>query len=376
MTKWRTSALVAAVGLSAVVGVGAVAAVNQNLTASGSLPAVSATTTSAPETKTAATTTSSISWQPVATSVRPSVVAISVIGHSNSGQTKSGQGSGVVLDDKGHIVTNHHVVAGGERFRVVASDGRVFDQVTLVGSDATTDLAVLRVSNPTGSLKPVAKGDSNTVKPGQAVMALGNPLGLADTVTTGIVSAIDRPVKARGQRADEYGRSEPVVTNAIQTDAAINPGNSGGALVNAQGQLVGINSSIYSMPTANGNSGSIGLGFAIPSNEAYRVAEELIQNGVATHAWLGVDIRDAVTTTPGNQRQASRVAAVVEGSPAARAGLQAGDYVMAIDGEPVRSGTSLVAQLRERAAGTTVKLSVLRDDQQVAVEVTLGQRPQ
>jgi len=314
-------------------------------------------------------------WVAVAKAVEPSVVTIQV-----QGAQAAGEGSGVVIDDKGSILTNNHVVAGagsGTDIRVVLSDGRVFTDVDVVGLDPTTDLAVIRIANPPSDMTPATLGDSSKVVPGQPVMAVGNPLGLSDTVTTGIVSAVDRPVTTQGESSGNPFRpnsSEPVVTNAIQTDAAINPGNSGGALVDASGTVVGINSSIASTGGSSGQAGNIGVGFAIPINEAKRIADELIQNGKAQHAILGVRLQDGIVKADGSSRQAAIIASVSSGTPAEEAGLRDGDGIVALDNEPVTGAESLTAQIRERAPGTKVELSVVRDGSVQTVAVTLGSR--
>ncbi|MFP5347965.1 MAG: S1C family serine protease [Actinomycetes bacterium] len=316
-------------------------------------------------------------WVRVAQAVSPSVVTIQV-----ASQTTAGQGSGVVMDDKGHILTNNHVVTGAgsnAQMRVVLSDGRVFSNIRVVGLDPATDLAVVQIPNPPSDLHPATFGDSSKVVPGQPVMAIGNPLGLSDTVTTGIVSAVDRPVTTGGQASESpFGGSsapEQVVTNAIQTDAAINPGNSGGALVDASGTVIGINSSIASISTGSGGeAGNIGLGFAIPINEAKRIAGELISNGQARHAILGVSLQDGLTKADGAERQAAVIAEVASGTPAEQAGLQREDAVIAVDGESVNGAESLTAQIRERAPGTKVTLTIARNGATQKVDVTLGTR--
>ena len=318
-------------------------------------------------------------WTAVAAAVAPSVVTIGVAGPAGSGQ-----GSGVVLDTEGNILTNNHVVAGagqGATIGVVLSDGRVFSDVEVVGTDATTDLAVVKITDPPSDLTPATLGDSSEVVVGQEVMALGNPLGLSGTVTTGIVSAVDRPVTTQeeqptpqnpfGGQGGAQGQAEPVVTNAIQTDAAINPGNSGGALVDATGALIGINSSIASTSAQSGN---IGIGFAIPVNEAKRISDELLADGTADHALLGVSLSDGGGTADGSTRQGAEVAEVSPGSAAEQGGLQVGDTVVAIDGDEVTGAESLTAHVRERAPGTEVTLSVVRDGQSLDVPVVLGTR--
>ncbi len=241
-------------------------------------------------------------WEKVAEAVRPSVVAIKV--QISGGEA---EGSGVIVDTKGHILTNNHVVAGATQggISVTLSDGRVF-AATVAGTDPTTDLAVITLTNPPSDLVPAVLGDSSKVVVGEPVMAVGNPLGLSSTVTTGIVSALDRPVTTSD------GSSQAVVTNAIQIDAAINPGNSGGPLFNAQGEVVGITSSIASLSQS---SGSIGLGFAIPSNLANRIGAELLADGTASHALLGVELTDGQATADGVTRMGAKILSV---SPAPR----------------------------------------------------------
>ena len=221
-------------------------------------------------------------WTSTARVVSPSVVSIRVVSSSSRGE-----GSGVILDREGRIVTNFHVASpGGSRARITVAldDKRAYD-AEIVGTDPDTDLAVLRLQNGPGDLKPIALGDDTKLQVGDPVMAVGNPLGLSGTVTTGIVSALNRPVPTSGQSAPGSARSDTmVVTNAIQTSAAINPGNSGGALVNVSGQLVGINSSIASLSSGSDTGGNIGIGFAIPVNEVKNVTDQLIATGSAKHA--------------------------------------------------------------------------------------------
>jgi putative serine protease PepD len=211
-------------------------------------------------------------------------------------------------------------------------------------------------------------------------MAVGNPLGLAGTVTTGIVSALNRPVTTADQFADPTAQqsADPVVTNAVQTSAAINPGNSGGALVNTSGQLVGINSAIASLGSSSGSSsqsGNIGIGFAIPVNEARSIAEQLISSGKATHPFLGVSSKDGVVADGSAKRAAAVLTTVVTGTPADKAGLQAGDAVVALDGNSIDGALSLVAQVRERAVGDKATLKIVRTGQTRTVNVTLINKP-
>jgi len=315
-------------------------------------------------------------WQKVAAAVQPSVVSVKV-----SGAGGSGEGSGVVLDSSGRILTNNHVVtaANGGSLSVVLYDGRGY-AATIVGTDPSTDLAVIKLKTAPSGLKPAVLGSSSSVKVGDPVMAVGNPLGLSSTVTTGIVSALDRPVTTQAQPQNPFSGSssgETVVTNAIQTDAAINPGNSGGALVDAQGRVIGINSSIATLSGGAGSeSGSIGLGFAIPIDEAKDVASQLSSGGSVQHAWLGVQPDDGTVTLDGAQREAALIARVLDGGPAQKAGLKNDDAVIAVNGHSVTSAESLVGTLRESRPNAKVTLTVVRDGKTLDIQVTLGTRPQ
>jgi putative serine protease PepD len=319
-------------------------------------------------------------WTATAKAVAPSVVSITV----TSGQT-GGQGSGVVIDNQGHILTNNHVATGAganATISVTLNDGRTYD-AKIVGTDPSTDLAVLLLNNPPSDLVPMSIGDSSQVVVGQPVMAIGNPLGLSGTVTTGIVSALDRPVttqasgnQGQNRLGSQQRTSDLVVTNAIQTSAAINPGNSGGALVTADGKLIGINSSIASLGASAGSqSGNIGIGFAIPVNEAKSIADQLIASGTAQHAYIGVSAGDTTVTDGNSKRQAALVQSVSQGTPAAQAGLQAKDAVIAIDGKPIDSSEALVANIHEHKVGDTVTITVIRGSQKQDLKVTLAARP-
>ena len=294
--------------------------------------------------------------------MQPSVIAIET---TTSGGTALG--SGVVIDDEGHIVTNNHVVVGaqGGEVQVTLTDGRIFT-AKVVGTDPTTDLAVVKLVDPPSDLEPAALGDSSQVRVGAAVMAVGNPLGLQNTVTTGIVSAVDRPVSTQSEDG-----SQATVTNAIQVDASVNPGNSGGPLFDAQGRVIGINSSIA---TTSQQSGSIGLGFAIPVNLVKTIAGQLVESGTARHAFLGVGLDDGTATVDGATRAGAVVKQVNEGSPAAKAGLQVGDVVVGIDGKAVGGAESLTAYVRSYASGSSVTLTVVRDGKASDVDVTLATR--
>jgi putative serine protease PepD len=317
-------------------------------------------------------------WSATAAAVSPSVVSITATLAQGGAQ-----GSGVIID-KTHVLTNNHVVSGAQKLTVTLSDGRTFE-AEVRGTDPSTDLAVISIKNAPSDLTPVAIGDSDKIAVGDPVMAVGNPLGLAGTVTTGIVSALNRPVttqaESEGGQTDPFGQNsaataaEPVVTNAIQTSAAINPGNSGGALVNAGGQLIGINSSIASLGSSGGQSGSIGIGFAIPVNEATSIAKQLIDSGTATHAYLGVTPQDGTASDGSATRAGAEVTSVGDNTPASKAGLANGDVIVAVNGEPVDSALSLVGHVREKSAGDEVTLTVLRDGKSVQVKATLAAKP-
>ncbi len=319
-------------------------------------------------------------WVAVASAVEPSVVAVKVVNSGGSGD----EGSGVLLDTQGHVLTNNHVIAGlqqGGQLTVTLSDGRIYD-ATVTGTDPSTDLAVLTLKTPPNDLKPAAFADSSAVNVGDRVMAIGNPLGLSDTATTGIVSALNRPVSTSPvptQQQNPLGQTqpqaEPVVTDAIQTDAPINPGNSGGALVDSAGKVIGITSSIASLGGSNGSqAGSIGLGFAIPANEVQHVAQALISKGTVQHAFLGITVGDTTATVNGAQQAAAEVGQVTSGSPAAAAGLKAGDKIIAIGGQPVNGADSLVAHVRAAVPGNTVNLTVVRGGSTQTLKLTLGNK--
>lgn len=299
----------------------------------------------------------------IAAAALPSVVALQV-----QGSQGSGTGSGFVLDaptDGGSfILTNNHVVAGAaaDGIVVVFQDGQQAPG-RVVGADASYDLAVVRVER-TG-LRALPFGDSSSVVVGDPVVAVGAPLGLQGTVTEGIVSALNRPVTA-GESQDDTSYIQ-----AIQTDATINPGNSGGPLLNAAGQVVGINSAIAALPSAGGQAptGSIGLGFSIPSEQARRTAEQLIQTGRAVHPVIKVSL-DGTYSGQG-VRIVDQPGAVTSGGPGDRAGLQPGDVVLAIDGRPVTEPAELIVDIRAREPGETVTLSVRRSGETVDVPVTL-----
>ncbi|MDQ1666758.1 MAG: putative serine protease PepD [Actinomycetota bacterium] len=301
----------------------------------------------------------------VAAKLLPSVVSIE---ERNAGG--GGEGTGVILSADGLILTNNHVVAGaanGGSLSVTLNDGSTA-AATIVGRDPVTDLAVIQATGLKG-LTPATLGSSSGLKPGEGVVAIGSPLGLQGSVTSGIVSALDRPVRTGGDSA--AGDPTSTVIDAIQTDAAINPGNSGGPLVNLSGEVVGINSAIASLGSGSGQSGSIGLGFAIPVDQARQIAQQLVKNGRATHAQLGVSVSDA---TNGGQAAGSGagIAAVTAGGSAASAGLRAGDVVTKVGDRRVDGADALIAAIRSHRPGDKVTLTYERGGRSSEATVTLG----
>ena len=304
-------------------------------------------------------------WKTVASEVSGSVVSIQAA--LSNGTAK---GSGAIVSAKGYIVTNNHVISGAQQIQVTLSNGQMYT-AQVVGTDTTTDLAVIKLDNPPSDLKAVEFADSDKLAVGEDVMAIGNPLGYDDTATTGIVSALNRPVTV----TDDSGSD--IVTNAVQIDAAINPGNSGGPTFNAAGQVIGINSSIASTATSSDSAGSIGIGFAIPSNLVKRVANEIIKDGKVRHVALGVTITTGTVEADGVTRAGAKVtagtsgSAVVSGSPADKAGLKVGDVIVAYDGNAVSSTYSLLGYVRASALNDKVTLTIVRGGKTMDVEVTL-----
>jgi putative serine protease PepD len=307
------------------------------------------------------TTRPSDSVSGVAAKLLPSVVAIRV-----TGNTEEGTGSGFIIDQRGYILTNNHVVAlvaGGGKMRIVFQDGKQAEGV-IVGRDPSYDLAVVKAD--TGSRPALSLGDSDGTVVGDTVIAIGAPLGLQGTVTTGIISAKNRPVSAGDS-------TETAFINAIQTDAAINPGNSGGPLVDIQGAVIGVNSAIAQAPRAAGTAGNIGLGFAIPSNQARRTAEQIIRTGKSQHPVIGV-LLDTDYEGEGVQISAGAVNGtppITPGGPGDKAGLKPGDVITAIAGRPVAAPDELIVAIRAQAVGDKVKLTVRRGGVDRVVEVTL-----
>ena len=294
----------------------------------------------------------------IAQRVLPSVVSIST--RSISG---GGTGSGFVIDSSGYILTNNHVISKaaqtGGSIQVSLSDG-TFYSAKVIGRDVSYDLAVLKITAP--GLKALQFGDSDAIAVGDLVIAIGSPLGLTGTVTTGIISAKNRAVTA-GET-----NSESSFINALQTDAAINPGNSGGPLVDATGAVIGVNSAIASLGTTS-QLGSIGLGFAIPINQARKTADQLIKTGVATYPVIGVSLNMNYAENGAQVSTSGR--GILPGSPAEKAGLRGGDVIIEIDGKEIYSPEELIVSVRAKNVGDRVTLGFLRDGAKKTVTLTL-----
>jgi putative serine protease PepD len=369
--KRNGTALLLALALVAGGGVGG--AVASALDGNGGTTVVNGTAFSGGTVQGAASGTVKGTPESAASIIGPSVVTVEVTGQASNGfggsSGSSGTGSGVIIRAEGYILTNNHVVsaaAGGGSVHVTLSDGRTLP-ATIVGTDASTDLAVLKVSGASG-LKAATFARSEALKVGQAVLAVGAPLGLANTVTQGIVSTLHRPV-----RTGEAGASAQAVIDAVQTDAAINPGNSGGALVDLAGRVVGINSAIATTGgSGSGQSGNIGVGFAIPSEIASNVAGQLIASGRAVHSQIGVSVGDAPNSTDGAPGLGATIRDVTAGGPAAKAGLQLGDVVTKVNDRRVTDADSLIVAVRSHDPGSTVTLTISRGGATKTLTVTLG----
>ena len=361
--RWRLGVAAGLVG-AALIGGGAGAGV-MALTDDGGVATASGASAQSVVIKDADNATSTTA---AAAKAAPSVVTIYV-----SGGSGSGSGSGVVLSADGYVLTNNHVVTldsstDQATVQVRTSDGTLYD-ATVVGTDPTSDLAVVKLTDASG-LTPATFADSDDVQVGDLAVAIGAPLGLSNTVTDGIISATNRAV-ATGSNTDQ------AVIDALQTDAAINPGNSGGALVDAEGQVIGINSAIATVASSDlpgqeaSQSGNIGVGFAIPANTAERIAQQIIDTGSATHALLGVNATTASDNADAAVGTGAQLVSVQDGSPAADAGLEAGDVITAVGDRSVTSSTELTAAVRSAQPGETVTLTIRRGSDSSKVDVTL-----
>ncbi len=290
-----------------------------------------------------------------------------------------GSGSGSIIDTKGNILTNHHVVANAQKLEVTLADGSKWP-AKLVGSDPDSDLAVIKIDAPKEKLKVIPMGDSKNLKIGQKVLAIGNPFGLQRTLTTGIISSLGRTIRSE---------SGMLMEDIIQTDAAINPGNSGGPLLNSEGEIIGINSAIISP-----SGGSVGIGFAIPVQTAKKVVPELIAKGYVTYPWIGATIQTLIPEVAKDLKlkieRGAMIAEVVKGGPADKAGLKGGsqrvqvgnvivvvggDIVVKADQSDVKTNDELIRYVREKKPGSTIVFKVYRKDKFEDVKVILGERP-
>lgn len=398
--KHATRTVLAAAAIAALVGGG----IGGGVVAATSTGAASSITTTSSGTTIVNNTDSVNAVTAAAANATPSTVTIAA-----TSSNASGSGSGVILDAEGHILTNTHVVTldgatANAAIEVQLADGSV-RSATVVGTDPTSDLAVIKLDSTSGlTLTPATLGDSDALNVGDTTVAIGAPLGLSNTVTTGIVSNLVRTIEVASSAADESttdsgsGTTDPfgsspfqfeipgqqsqrtsssstIAINVIQTDAAVNPGNSGGALINSNGEVIGINVAIASTDSSStSTSGNIGVGFAIPINYAKRVAQEIIDNGSATHGMLGA----TVSTSPANNDSSEAfgdgalIQEVTSGGSAAAAGLKSGDVVTAVDGRSISEAIELTAAVRQAAAGDTVTLTIERNGSTQQVTVTLG----
>jgi len=358
MLRNRTAAVVATAALAAGVAVGA-----GGYAVAGGDNSTAASTTSSSAVPTASSRTS---VGAIYEKAKAGVVEITAtsdgtqgdstfpFGDQQGGGGQQAQGSGFVVDTAGHVVTNYHVVEGATSLTVTLSDGSTYD-ATVVGSDPSTDLAVLKVDAPTDKLHPLALGDSEAVAVGDGVVAIGSPYGLEETVTSGIVSALGRTIESTN------GYSIP---GTIQTDAAINHGNSGGPLLNLGGQVIGVTSQIESE-----SGGNTGVGFAIPSDTVRSVVDQLVAGHEVEHAYLGVSLQAS------QAQSGAEVATVTTGSPAADAGLEAGDVITAFDGTTIESADDLTAAVATKSPGDAVTVTYTRGGDSHTAQVTLGTRP-
>jgi putative serine protease PepD len=348
-TLRRTAPIAAALALGGGAGAAIYAA------SSGSSGTQSTVVASVPA-QPAATRSTTTTLTQLYKNVAPGVVDITVTSSSGSGIAGGAQaeGSGFVIDTSGDIVTNQHVVAGATSIKVRFQDGTV-EKATLVGTDPSTDIAVIKVSGDSSLLHPLTFGSSSSLLVGDEVAAIGSPFGLPDSMTSGIVSAVNRTITAPNKFS---------ISGSIQTDAAINHGNSGGPLLNMSGQVIGVNAQIES-----DSGGNDGVGFAIPSDAVKSVANTLIAGQTVQHAYLGVQVGDSSSGT------GAQVTTVKADTPASKAGLKAGDVITAIDGATVANADDLTAKINAHKPNQKVTLTVTRNGKSLSIDVTLGVRP-
>jgi putative serine protease PepD len=338
----RTSSLAAALVAGALIGAGGGAATYAALSSGSSKTVVREVTVGATQ---PALATKGLSVPAIYQSARRGVVEVS---------SPQGQGSGFVYDTAGHVITNQHVVAGSSSFTVKFWNGKTYS-AHVVGSDPSTDLAVLKINVPAAALFPIPLGDSGSLSVGDGVVAIGSPFGLDETVTSGIVSALHREMRSPNGFA---------IDDSIQTDAAINHGNSGGPLLDSRGKVIGVNAQIES-----DSGGSDGVGFAVPSNTVRSIAGQLISAGKAEHAFLGVELQDSSTG------HGATLANVRAGTPAAGAGLRAGDIITAIGSTQISSASQLRAAINAHRPGDAVSITYTRGGKSHTVGVKLASRP-
>ena len=353
MTRRRTLSTAAVLVAAAAIGVGG-AATYAGLAPEGTRTIVRQETVSNGE---PAANTTGLSVSDIYQRTQKGVVEITVTTSQSTNpfggqQTQQAQGSGFVYDSNGRIITNQHVVEGATSISVRFSNGKTY-KAEVVGSDPSTDLAVIKVDAPASVLTPLTLADSNAVAVGDNVVAIGSPFGLENTVTSGIISALHRQMTSPNNFS---------IDDSIQTDAAINHGNSGGPLLNAEGQVIGVNAQIES-----DSGGNDGVGFAIPSNTVKSIVSQLISTGKAEHAYLGV----SVETVNGSVR----ITEVRNGTPAADAGLQSGDTIVSVDGKRIVSGDGLTSAISTKKPGDTVSITYSRGGQSHTVKIELASRP-
>ena len=309
-------------------------------------------------------TSDTADWESVSKKVSSSVVSIQT-------QLQGGvaAGSGAIIDAKnGYIITNNHVVESAKTIYVTLSNGQIYE-ASLKGADATTDIAVIQLNKVPDGLTAVSFGDSDKLAVGEPTMAIGNPLGYANSASTGIISALNRPVSVASDSSGDA--NDNVVTNAIQVDAAVNQGNSGGPLFNASGEVIGITSSIASLSSSSQSAGSIGIGFAIPSNLVKKVSDSIVSTGSFQHAQLGVTVKTGQVTADDIMRGGASVESVSSGGAADKSGLERGDVIVAYNGNSVDSVEALLGYVRAASVGDTAKLTVVRGSNVMSINVKL-----